>query len=25
MPTYEAAAATKQKIWGKYRDAIVVP
>ena len=25
MPTYEAAAATKQKIWAKYRDAIVVP
>lgn len=25
MTTYEAAAATKQKIWGKYRDAIVVP
>jgi tetratricopeptide (TPR) repeat protein len=25
MNTYEAAAATKQKIWGRYRDAIVVP
>jgi tetratricopeptide (TPR) repeat protein len=25
MSTYESAVATKQKIWGKYRDAIVFP
>jgi tetratricopeptide (TPR) repeat protein len=25
MSTYESAAATKQKLWGRYRDAIVIP